>query len=161
MRGDGVRNRFKEAAREAFQGLPMPQELTLESLTQTVSDLRGRPIYVIETPKLTGKRICGLWIPKPEMEVVYHAEARGPLHRQQLVLHELSHMILHHDDQPGVNGQGIQVFKQISGETVHKALARGDFQSDMEVTAEYLADMLAAALRDAKREIHSYEEIFE
>lgn len=156
-----MHSNLKQAASEAFHELGLPRELTLSSLIQKVSALRGRPIRIIETSKLTGKRICGLWIPKPEVEVIYHAEARGPLHRQQLVLHELSHMILRHDDQPGVSGQGIQVFKQISGETVRRALARGDFQNDMEVTAEYLADMLAAALREANREIHSYEEIFE
>lgn len=54
-----------------------------------------------------------------------------------------------------------KIFQELSGETVTKALARGDFRSDLEATAEHLADLLAAALRESTQEIFRYEAYFE
>lgn len=152
---------LRSAAQQAFDRLSLPSYLTLERLVDIVAEARGKRIKIVETAKLNGRKICGLWVPLPTIEMVFHAVPHSPLHRQQLILHELSHMLLRHDEQDEVSWRGTQIFQEISGEFVEKALARGDFQSDMEVTAEYLADLLAAALRQSPREIHSFEEVFE
>jgi hypothetical protein len=149
-------------ARTAFEALRLPPRLTLDSLIAHVEAVRGRRMKIIETAKLTGKKICGLWVPGESVDVVYHSHTRGRLHRQQMVLHEISHMILRHDQARDATWQGISVFREISGEVVERALARGDFRSDLEATAEYLADLLAAALRDGSRqEIYGYGAFFE
>ena len=116
---------------------------------------------LMESAKLSGKKICGLWIPRPEKDVIYHSVTRGPLHKQQMVLHEVSHMVLRHDEAADAAWQGIAVFREVSGEVVDKALARGDFRCDLEVTAEHLADFFAAAIREASQEIYGYEAFFE
>lgn len=151
----------RETARAAFHHLQLPARITLESLTRHVENVRGRPITIIETEKLTGKKICGLWIPREHDDVVYHAVTRGLLHRQQFILHELAHMILRHDESDGAVSQGLTVFQELSGEVVAKALARGDFRSELEAAAEHLADLLAAAIRESGSEIFSYEAYFE
>ena len=152
---------LRQTARDAFCRLRLPERITLESLIRHLEDLRGRRIVIVESEKLTGKKICGLWIPREHVDVVYHSATRGILHRQQLILHELSHMILRHDEAEGATWQGIKIFQELSGETVTKALARGDFRSELEATAEYLADFLAAALRESTQEIFRYEAYFE
>ncbi|GAA3294181.1 hypothetical protein ACFFON_11725 [Arthrobacter citreus] len=152
---------LRRIARDAFDRLRLPERITLESLIQHLENQRGRRIVIVESEKLTGKKICGLWIPREHVDVVYHSATKGILHRQQLILHELSHMILRHDECEGATWQGIKIFQEISGETVRKALARGDFRSDLEATAEHLADMLAAALRESTQEIFRYEAYFE
>jgi hypothetical protein len=149
-------------ARSAFEGLHLPPRLTLESLIAHVEALRGRRMKIIETSELSGKKICGLWIPRESVDLVYHSQTRGRLHRQQMVLHEISHMILRHDQCRDATWQGVNVFREISGEVVEKALARGGFRSDLEATAEHLADLLAAAIRDGSRqEIYGYGAFFE
>lgn len=154
-------DRLRSLAMDAFLQLGLPAHLTLELLIAHVERIRGRRIVIVETAKLTGKKICGLWIPRDDVDVVYHSVTRGPLHRQQMILHEISHMILRHDEVDGATWQGIKVFQQLSGEVVSKALARGDFRSDLEATAEHLADLLASALRTSSKEILSYEDYFE
>ncbi|TYC96604.1 hypothetical protein FQ377_13850 [Arthrobacter echini] len=154
-------DRLRSLAMQAFVQLSLPAYLTLELLLAHVERIRGRRLVIMETSKLTGKKICGLWIPRDDVDVVYHSATHGPLHRQQMILHEISHMILRHDELPDATWQGIKVFQQISGEVVSKALARGDFRSDLEATAEYLADLLAAALRTSSAEILNYEDYFE
>ncbi|WAP52446.1 hypothetical protein OL239_04060 [Arthrobacter sp. ATA002] len=116
---------LRQTARDAFYRLRLPERITLESLIRHLEDLRGRRIVIVETEKLTGKKICGLWIPREHVDVVYHSATKGTLHRQQLILHELSHMILRHDEAEGATWQGIAIFGELSGETVTKALARG------------------------------------
>ena len=152
---------LRETASRAFERLELPSHVTLESLIEHIQVVRNRRIVIIETEKLAGKKICGLWIPREDVDVVYHSVTRGQLHRQQMILHELSHMILRHDEQEGATWQGIKVFNELSGEMVAKALARGDFRSDLEATAEHLADLLAGAIRGSTREIFSYEDYFE
>lgn len=148
-------------AHQAYQTFEFPTHLTMTSLLEFVAEFRGKPVEVRETPKLNGLPVCGLWVPAENRERVYHAVSRGPLHRQQLVLHELSHMLLRHELYDSANWQGLAAFKYLSAERVNKALARGNFSTDEERTAEAFADLLAAALREAPREIHRYEEIFE
>lgn len=145
----------------AFQELQLPTDVTLESLVRHIEKVRGRRIRIVETEKLIGKRICGLWIPREDVDVIYHSVTDGLLHRQQMILHEISHMILRHDQAEGATWQGIKIFQELSGEVVRKALARGDFRSDSEAAAEYLADKLAGAIREARQEIYGYEAYFE
>ena len=151
----------RQTARNAFDRLQLPVQVTLESLTRHVEKIRRRPIMIVQSEKLTGMNICGLWIPREKVDVVYHSAAQGTLHRQQLILHELSHMILRHDERVEASWQGVKVFRELSGEVVAKALARGDFRSDLEAAAEHLADLLAAAIRESSREIYRYEAYFE
>lgn len=156
-----MHSRLRKSAQDAFLRLNLPRPLTLDMLIMHISVLRGKTIQIFETEKLKNKKICGLWIPREDREIIYHALTRSPLHRQQMVLHELSHMILAHDESAGTAVRGIQAFKELSGETVTKALARGDFRSDQEVAAEYLADYLASALRESTNEIRNLEVYFE
>lgn len=148
-------------ARQRMDQLELPSQLTMASLLDYVSDLRFRPIEIIETSLLNGRPVCGLWVPDEEKERIFHAESRGQLHRQQLILHELSHMLLRHDLHDAVNWQGLAAFRHLSTEQVNRALARGRFNTIEEVVAEELADLLAAALREAPHEIAGLEEVFE
>ncbi|WP_051299631.1 ImmA/IrrE family metallo-endopeptidase [Arthrobacter castelli] len=152
---------LSRTAREAFLALSLPPHMTLQGLIDWISSLRGRRIVIVETASLVGKSTCGLWVPKENYDLIYHAETSGPLHRQQMILHELSHMVLGHEGNLQVSGQGVAMFKELSGEIVERALARGDFRTEAEVTAEYLADHLASALRAEEAEIFNYEAFFE
>lgn len=152
---------LRSTAYGAFEHLDLPTHLTIDLLVEHIATLRGRRIVIVETPELTGKKICGLWIPRDDVDVIYHSATRGPLHKQQMILHELSHMILRHDEVEGATWQGVKIFQQLSGEVVAKALARGDFRSELEATAELLADLLASALRGSSEEILNYEDYFE
>ena len=104
---------LRGTATDAFQRLQLPARVTLDSLVEHVEAVRNRRIVIIESEKLTGKKICGLWIPREHVDVVYHSVTRGMLHRQQMILHELSHMILRHDEAEGATWQGIKVFQEL------------------------------------------------
>jgi hypothetical protein len=69
------------------------------------------------------------------------------LQRQQFVLHELAHMILGHDTIPGAGTVLKTGIRGLSPEIVRRALMRTEFRTLEEATAEYLADLMAEALR--------------
>lgn len=146
----------------AVAELDAPDDLTLETLVDHVAQLRGRPIEIIESDRLTGVPVCGLWFALEERDVIYHGRTRGRLHRQQIILHELGHMLLGHNDSSSVlHYRNQTLFRHLSTETITQALARGAFHTNEELAAEGLADRLASVLRDAPGEILRYESVFE
>lgn len=150
---------FREAA-EAFATLALPSRLTLELIVRAVEGIRGRRIRIRSTERLTGTSICGLWVPGTKHEWVFHPPTPWELQRQQFVLHELAHMILGHDAHPGAGALLHESLQNLSPELVRRALMRTEFGTVEEATAEYLADLLAEALRDSPSEPGAFEEVF-
>ena len=153
------RRAFRDAS-DSFARLDLPAKLSLEVLVRAVEAIRGRRIRIQATEKLVGTSICGLWLPGKRQEWVFHPPTQWELQRQQFVLHELAHMILGHDARPGAGvllGKGLQ---NLSPEFVQRALMRTEFGTVEEATAEYLADLLAEALREASGEPGAFEEVF-
>ncbi|MBG0741061.1 hypothetical protein IV500_16940 [Paeniglutamicibacter antarcticus] len=81
-----------------------------------------------------------------DRDLILHAPARSPWHRRQIILHEFSHMILHHD----VHGIGTsltgQLLPGLDSRMILRVLDRSSYETDAELTAEALADRLAARI---------------
>jgi hypothetical protein len=150
---------FRDAS-EAFATLTLPGRLTLELIVSAVEAIRGRRIRIRSTDRLIGTSICGLWLPGKKHEWVFHPPTPWELQRQQFVLHELAHMILGHDAHPGAGALLHQGLQNLSPELVRKALMRTEFGTVEEATAEYLADLMAGAIRETTGEPGAFEEVF-
>lgn len=146
---------------EAFSSLSLDgSALTLSSLIEKVSTLRGRPIVVESAEGLRDTETCGLWLSTEHTEFVFHAPTDSDLHRQQCILHELAHMILRHDETVVSAGYAKTLFPDLAGEKVRSALARSEFAKRHEIIAEQLADLLASAISDAPQEPANFEKVF-
>lgn len=150
---------FREAS-DAFALLGLPKRLNLELIIRAVEVIRGRRISIRATEKLAGTAICGLWLPGKSREWVFHPPTPWELQRQQFILHELAHMILGHDAHPGAGALLHEGLQNLSPELVRRALMRTEFRTVEEATAEYLADLMAEALREAPGEPGAFEEVF-
>jgi hypothetical protein len=150
---------FHDASR-AFASLELPGGLTLGLLLNIVEDIRGKRIRIRATKKLVGTSICGLWLPGEKVEWVFHPPTPWELQRQQFVLHELAHMVLGHDTLPGAATLLKSAIRGLSPEMVRRALMRTEFRTLEEATAEYLADLMAEALRARPGEPGAFEEVF-
>jgi hypothetical protein len=150
---------YREAV-DAFTALTLPSRLNLELVVRTVEAIRGRRIRIRATEKLVGTSICGLWLPGKRHEWVFHPPTPWELQRQQFVLHELAHMILGHDAHPGSGALLHEGLQHLPSELIHRALMRTEFRTLEEATAEYLADLLAEALREGPGEPGAFEEVF-
>ena len=137
-----------KTARAAEQALDLPLQVTLESLRAMIADQRQQEIVIDELPGLPGTDICGLWLVLADKDVILHASTRSPWHRQQIILHEFSHMILHHD-LDATSGDFISdLLPGFDHANIRLALHRESFNNEVELTAELLADRLAVRIRN-------------
>jgi hypothetical protein len=150
---------FRDAS-GAFAALELPGGLTLSLLLSVIEDIRGKRIRIRATEKLVGTSICGLWLPGAKIEWVFHPPTPWELQRQQFILHELAHMVLGHDTTPGAGTVLKSGFRGLSPEIVRRALMRTEFRTLEEATAEYLADLMAEALRAGPGEPGAFEDVF-
>jgi hypothetical protein len=90
----GSRGLLRAVARE----LDIPVPFTLDRFLIETGRRRGRPI---RTGTFTGAGPgvpCGLWVRTRAVDYIYCVAETTAYHRQQIVLHELAHMLLGHGE---------------------------------------------------------------
>jgi hypothetical protein len=145
------RSGLRQQVSAVFAALDPPAELTLESLKGLVEQQRGRKIVIRSVPHLGADHVSGLWLTLPNAELVLHAATSSELHREQIILHELAHMVLQHDLVQGEDGHVSSLLPDLDRDTVSRVLARCDRRAEPEVAAELLADLFAAAIARGRR----------
>ncbi|ALV40053.1 hypothetical protein AU252_01805 [Pseudarthrobacter sulfonivorans] len=125
-----------------------------------VESIRNRPITIDVADGLNGGSVCGLWLSTDSKEIILHAATPSALHRQQFVLHELSHMVLRHDEVGIPKDYASVLFPNVPEAMVMRVLMRSSFADRLEAAAETLADLFAAAIRDSTLEPRSFERVF-
>jgi hypothetical protein len=154
----------RRVAADALDRLDLPTGLTLETLRTIIEDDRGKSIVIQPAASLGGDQVSGLWLSTPDTVLILHAETGSAIHSQQIILHELAHMILGHDELMQDGDFTASLLPDLSADLVTKALARCEHLDDIEVAAETLADMLASRLSTSRRlqqaEPHNFQGVF-
>ena len=144
----------------AVAGLQLGDTFTLDDLRDTIEDRRHRRLRIIELADLDAHDgLCAALISNDTEDFVLHARSDSALHRQQFVLHELSHMILGHCDGDDCAVEEV-LLPNIPPYTRGRLLRRQDLDSETEIAAESLADRLAAGIRGAVFAESAYSEVF-
>lgn len=143
----------RKIARKAELAFSLPQDATLDAIHEKLEAQRGRTITVAEVPGLSGTELCGLWLICADRDVVLHAPAKSTWHRQQIILHEFSHMILGHDLIDQSDNLVNRLLPDLDDEQVLRALARSSYTDAAELTAEALADQLATRIINSEIDV--------
>ncbi len=141
--------KYREAqkiARITAREFGLPKDATLDFIRQKLESQRHRGISIVEIPGLSGSEVCGMWLVCADRDIVLHAPAKSAWHRQQIILHEFSHMILHHDDHVADADTASKVLPDVDAAHVLRALTRSSYDTEAELTAEVLADELASRI---------------
>lgn len=141
----------RERARTAELNLNLSEPVTLQSAHRHLEKMRGRKIEIQAMDTSPTDKVCGLWFGLDDLDLILHAKAASDVHRQQIVLHEFAHMILRHEQEELSPDVARNFFPDLDQDRVVKALKRTDFLDELEVTAELLADRLAARIRQSQR----------
>lgn len=142
-----------------FSALPFEDDCSLEAIVAHVESVRRTKVSITPLESLRGTSTCGLVVRRHGMHHIFYVPETSPLHRLQCVLHELSHVLLRHDEiSPGSVGQLARFVPDIRLERGDAIFGRVAFEDETEVEAERLADRLAAAIRRPHR--HPLEEHF-
>ncbi|WAH96288.1 hypothetical protein [Arthrobacter sp. MMS18-M83] len=124
----------------------MPDDATLELIHKKLERKRGRTITVTELPELAKEKLCGVWLICEDQDIVLHAPTKSDWHRQQIILHEFSHMILEHDLDSQNSALVKSLLPDLDPAQVLRTLARSSYTDDAELAAEALADQLATRI---------------
>jgi len=144
-----------ERARE----LPIPTPWKLDKFIANIAEMRGRPIHLIGTDTVTAAGSpCGLWLVRPHDDVILYDQNTSAYHIDQIVRHEIGHMVLGHDlavsDEP-VPDRTSEVFRSvlpdISADTIRAVLGRTDFANEQEREAETFASLIMLAGREQEK----------
>lgn len=141
--------KYREAqkiARKTAREFGLPKDATLDFIRQKLESERHRGLSIVEIPGLSGTEICGMWLVCADRDIVLHAPAKSAWHRQQIILHEFSHMMLHHDHHVPETEATSKILPDIDTRHVLRALTRSSYDSEAELTAEVLADELASRI---------------
>ncbi|BBY22048.1 hypothetical protein [Mycobacterium stomatepiae] len=137
--------------------MPIPVPWDRHQFVDNVARMRGRPIRLIPTPTpaLAGSP-CGLWLKRDTDDVIVHDIGTSEYHMDQIVCHEIGHMVLGHDqphisEPPGSAHSRMcaTLLPDLDPATVRSVLGRTDYASAQERDAETFASVLMIAAADA------------
>lgn len=141
--------------------LPIPVPWKRDVFIANLAQVRGRPIKLIptDTAELT-ESPCGLWLACADEDLILHETGTSDYHIDQIVCHELGHMLLDHGR--GANPGLITAHERklcehllpdIDPASIRAILGRTTYADDQERDAEMFANMImiAAAEADERR----------
>jgi hypothetical protein len=77
--------------------IAVPRPFQLAEFCAGVAAERGRPLRLVPLENTAGQDLpCGLWLGLDEVDLVFYEAGAAPILKTQIVLHEISHMLLDH-----------------------------------------------------------------
>lgn len=131
--------------------LPVPW--SIDVFVERLATSRGRAIVLVPWDfPASEQEPSGLWIPTRKADYVFYAKSASPSRREQIIGHELGHLLLDHvpdlGDAPAELVSAIA--PSLSPELARRFLARTGYDEPQEAQAEDFGTRLARAGR-AKR----------
>ncbi len=121
--------------------LEVPEPFSADELVQRVAEMRGRPIHLESIPGIASEMPCGFWISLDDMDVIAVEDATSPMHRDHIVLHEISHMLLGHAAGKDLH---TRLPLRVDPDLVARMLGRTSYETAIEREAETLAGLIAS-----------------
>lgn len=136
--------RLRRACERRLDGLPIPQPFDLDVFATTVQKQRGgRRMHILPLP-IPASEVSpyGMWIATRDEDFILHEPHTSPLHRIQIVLHELGHMFLGHRSDEVIDPRILrQVLPDLDPAMVKLFLSRHDHHKRED---EHDAEMFAS-----------------
>lgn len=136
-----------DTANRLFAELRLSEIGTLDELVQFAEHERHTSLQVVPLDGLRNTAACGLLVTRDGTCTIYHVPTPSVLHRTQCILHELSHLLLRHDETTRGDAALARFVPDIRLEVGDRIFGRASFDDDTEIAAERLADLLAASIR--------------
>ncbi|WP_132113895.1 hypothetical protein [Actinocrispum wychmicini] len=99
--------------------------------------LRLRPLPLAAAPDLP----CGMWIALPDTDYVFYAKGASALHQQNIILHEIGHLLCDHSLHDG-SADLTALFSHLDPEKVRQVLLRSRYSTPQEQEAEMVAALI-------------------
>lgn len=126
-----------------LDGLDVPDPFELDLFVERLAEARGRPLVLVPYRFAAADAPCGLWVPLPEADVIFVEEAVGGAQRDNIVAHEIGHLLAKHEADPAlVREYRARLFPSLNPSVVDRVLGRTMYTSEHEREAEVFAWLL-------------------
>lgn len=132
-----ARRQVRSVLSDVDRHIPVPWDI--EQLVDRLAVHRGRPIRLVAWDfPAGGGAASGLWLPSARTDYVFYDRAASPTRREQIIGHELGHLLLGHTAHLGNAPAGLieALAPSLSPELARRFLARTGYQVEEEATAE-------------------------
>src|ERR687885_2688680 len=143
MRANGMERKALRARCETRlrQLGELPPRFDAAAFCQRVAERRGRPIMLQAIDAGAGP--CGAWLACRTVDLVLYERQTSPLHQQQIILHEVSHLLCDHDAEPVDESElSTLLLPDVRPEVVQRVLRRTTYSAAEEREAELLASLI-------------------
>jgi hypothetical protein len=124
-------------------GLDVPDPFELDVFVERLAHVRGRPLLLVPYRFTVAGAPCGLWVPLPHADVVFVEEATTGAQRDNIVAHELGHLLADHEADPAlVSAYRARLFPSLDPSVVDRVLGRTSYTTAQEQEAEVFAWLL-------------------
>lgn len=153
---------------ELARTLPIPVPWDRDVFIDNLARQRGRNIRLIAADTSVFTEVpCGLWLTLDHDDLIFHEAGTSDYHIDQIVCHEIGHMVLGHgrDHKPNPDRSPAldlcrKALPHIDPATVRNVLGRKDFVADQEREAEMFATILMLAAAQATTEKSMMRSVF-
>jgi len=126
--------------------LPIPDPWNLDDFVSALGRQRRRPIRLQPYPAdIEVDHPCGLLLRCDDEDVIFYENSTSQYHCQQIILHEIGHIVLRHQT-PSDEGPDIKsvahLLPDIDIDAMTHVLGRTTFDNDQEYQAEMFASLL-------------------
>lgn len=129
-----------------LQNVDLPVPFDLPAFCECLARQRGRRLHLhpfhVNT---TGPLPCGVYLSLRDDDHIFFDGRTSPLHRDHIVLHEISHMLLGHGTDSHLYETIGRLMPLIDQRTIETMLARNSYSTEHEQEAELLATLIAGS----------------
>lgn len=146
--GGPVGNPLAERCQERVRDLRLPpgEKLTIGELCAYVGTLRQRQVH-IATLALPSAGPHGLWVSTDTRDYIFAEERLVPVHQQQVILHEIGHVVCDHDTSPVLTGDASRLLMpSLDPALVRRVMGREHGDSEAELEAELVGSLIGGLI---------------
>jgi hypothetical protein len=93
--------------------LDLPLPCSVAALRGRIQQARGRPLIILPLPYPAGEECpYGLWAEYPDADFILHEARTSPAHQDQIILHEITHILLGHGTVASLTSRASRVSPQ-------------------------------------------------
>lgn len=147
--------------------LPVPVPWDRNRFIDGVARLRGRPIRVVPTVDKLALSPCGLWMKRDHDDIIIHEAGTSEYHVDQIVCHEIGHMVLEHDGGPRQAASAGDEAKMVYATALAgfdpstgAILGRSRFDDERERDAEMFASIVMLTAAEARAQHSMMSSVF-
>lgn len=136
---------------EQLQGIEITHPHAVEEVCRQLAAKRGRSLHLHALPDRGGINApCGLIVSFADADHIFHVTATSERHREQIIRHELAHLLLGHSNGDGnvIEALLSVLPDEVDPAAVVNALGRTSYDSTREYDAELAASYLGELFED-------------